>query len=458
MSFSNFAFSSAPQRFGSFADDDESSEGGENTNMSMDAFCDLLLKQKVSENNQSTLYKILPLVYPYLTTTDILACANVNTRFHQLSDIIWKEPDFNKFSYVHDALFMFNKFLAQVQKTRPTTLSKIQSLDLFNIQETLYDQVNPNFFRIIVQYCHNLRRLDLSNAEFLSHKSLPKDYWSLPQVTVLNLSNCSQVNDDMIVNIARGCRQLIRVTLDNLSRLKGKGLAGLAAECDQLEYVSARFNTSMEDQALTALAKFRHIRLHSLDLTGCTKLTSVGFEILARYCAHLTSLSLSQTSCQLAELRKFICILRNTRVLDISGCKNLLKDEIADWIWNSEFHQLKELTMDTSIANAIVHKSQIQLVDATIRQVTVLTLINLPERTPISYLYELLTVFPYLEHVSFKRAYFETDFMLGTYRTPSPEDEEYITDANIERFNYSQSHVHVAMIKEREDNGNLLNW
>ncbi|KAG2213960.1 hypothetical protein INT47_001230 [Mucor saturninus] len=419
---------------------------------SMDEFCNLLSQPPI----ESKLYRIIPLVYPYLSTVDILVCASASSTLNHVFDYVYNKPNFQKLSYIHDALFMFNKFLFHLPKIREKNLSKIEALDLSNIQETLYDPVNPNFFRILVQYCRKLLILDLSHSDFFMHKSLPKHHWQLPHLTVLNLSDCSQVTDEMLVSIARSCRAITHVALDNLTRHKGQGLAAFASDCDSLTSVSVRFNTAMEDQALTALAKFRHIRLFTLDLTGCKKITSVGLTMIARYCAHLTRLSLSQTVCTLIELRKFICILRSTHVLDISGCKQLDKNQVANWICNSQFLKLKEITMDTSIANAIVQFQGKNNNATTVPHVTNLTLTQLAEHTPMSCLYELLTVFPSLERVSFQRAYFETDFMLGTYRAPSPEDEAYITDANLERYNRTQTGVHAVMLKEEDQN--LLHW
>jgi hypothetical protein len=264
----------------------------------------------------------------------------------------------------------------------------------------------------------------------------------------------------MIVIIARACRALVQVRLDGLEKHKGKGLACLAAECDRLESVSVRYNTSLEDQAIVALAKFRHIRLLELDLTGCTKLTPAGFEMLARYAAFLTYISLSKTSCRIEELRRFVCFNNRTLSLDISNLKACQHGALAEHIWNSHWKELLDLTMDTATATALVKLSRNHLVDANIRQVIRITLTNLPEHTPMAYLYQLLNLFPNVKHITFIRSYFETDFMLGSYRTPSPTEEQCITDSELEKFNKSQCKVLASVVREREDNVDcsFLNW
>ncbi|KAL9555341.1 hypothetical protein MBANPS3_002404 [Mucor bainieri] len=421
-----------------------------------------LIKQHYTEKS-SKFYRVFPILLPYIHYTDIPTCALLNSSYNLLiKDELWNSPRFDKIAYIHDALYVFNNFLAHLPRVHTSTASRIHQLDLQPIQESLYDRVNPKFMQIIVQHCTHLEALHLEKAEFFNAKSLPRGLWALPHLTYLNLSFCPHVNDEMLVLMARACRQLTRVTLDGLGKHKGQGLAAFAAECDQLSSVSVKSNTAIEDQAIIALAKFRHIRLLELDLTGCTKLTSVGFTMLARYAAHLKTLSVAQTSCKLDDIRKFSCIHHFTESLDISRLKQINHEKLAKWIWESNYQKLRTFTMDAATATALVKLSQQphHLLDTSIREVTHLQLMDLPEHTPMSYLHQLMNLFPRLTHIIFVRAYFETDFLRGMYRTPSPEEESSITDAQLDIFNKSQRQVIATVIREREDNVdcNLLNW
>ncbi|KAK4515840.1 uncharacterized protein ATC70_010798 [Mucor velutinosus] len=421
-----------------------------------------LIKQHYTEKS-SKFYQVFPILLPYIHYNDIPTCALLNSSYNLLvKDTLWNNPRFDKIAYIHDALYIFNNFLKHLPYIQTSTASRIHQLDLQHLQESLYDRVNPKFLQIVTQYCTHLSTLNLEKAEFFNAKSLPKGTWALPHLTHLNLSYCPHVNDEMIVVIARACRQLTQVALDGLTKHKGQGLAGLAAECDQLSSISVKFNTAMEDQAIIALAKFRHIRLLELDLTGCTKLTSTGFSMLARYAAHLTTLSITQTNCKLDDIRKFSCIHHFTESLDISRLKQVNHERLAVWIWESNYQKLSTLTMDATTATALVKLSQQphHLLDTSIREVTNLKLMDLPEHTPMSYLYQLTSLFSRLTHITFVRAYFETDFLRGMYRTPSPEEESSITDAQLDVFNKSQLQITATVVREREDNVdcNLLNW
>lgn len=423
-----------------------------------------ILAQNLGQPHQHKIYKILASLTPYLSISDLVTMSMLNSTFNEaVNGIIWKAPKFQKLAYIHDSLYMFNKFIKHVSTVQPSTAKQVQKIDLNKMEESLYERVNPQFFKVLVNHCaEGLEHLDLSRTDFFNARSLPPHTWTLPNLTFLNVSYCSQVNDDMLIKIARGCRNLVQIRLDGLPRHKGQGLACFAAECDKLTSVSVRYNTAMLDESIITLAKFRHVRLLELDLTGCTKVTPVGLDFLARYCAHLQYLSLAQTSCQLQQLKKFICIPNNTKSLDISDLKACEAEELTKWMWESTFKKLVDITIGMTTAIELVKLYQGQLVDTHKRFKTVkrIVLTNLQERTPWTHFVKLLEMFPNATYVTFVRAYFESDFMLGTYRTPSPEAEESITDFKLQSFNLSQSKVVATVIREREDNldTSLLNW
>ncbi|CAO3699930.1 unnamed protein product [Rhizopus stolonifer] len=253
--------------------------------------------------NKKTLLTVFSYIIPHLSRQDIITCNLINSSFYQLTcDTIWSQPRFDE-TYIHNELYMFNRFLSSLPSLSSSTLAKIKTLDLSSIQETLYERVNPDFFRLLVKHCPHLCSLNLSHGSYFSKQSLPTS-WSLPQLTLINLSDCSHVTDDLLVTMARSCRQLSTVLLDQLPQLQGHGLAALAAECD-LDRVQVAHNRSMKDEGLVALAKFRHIHLRHLDLTGCTSLTPLGLKCLARFCIHLQKFSMA--GCRLDESLPLVC-------------------------------------------------------------------------------------------------------------------------------------------------------
>ncbi|KAI9485847.1 MAG: hypothetical protein EXX96DRAFT_546714 [Benjaminiella poitrasii] len=437
---------------------------------------------------QSKFYKVFPLIKYNLEPNDLLTCALLNSSFNEIvSDIIWKEPNFDKFAYIHNSLYIFNKFLSRLHSLRKSTASKIIKIDLSKIEESLYDRVNPHFFKLLVQYCsEGLQLLDLSNAEYFTSRSLSfTQSMILPNVAYLNLSYCPNVNDDMLIEIARLCPQLKQVRLDGLIKHKGRGLAALAAKCEQLESVSVQDNTFLQDEAVVALAKLRHIRLIELDLKGCTKVTSVGFDFLARYAAHLKYLSLSQTSVKLEQLNNLACLndYRHTvQSLDVSSIKHCSHQELAAWICNT-FKPLSSvikscpfdtsllnLTMDMDTVKALIDMSEknkyrdLSTSNIKLPEVKCLTLVNLSDKINVNYLYKISTLFPDVNHLIFTRPYFEADdLLLESYSNDKPfsnEENEFITESILRQFNLKQNKVLATITHgtEHKKRYNFVQW
>ncbi|KAI7902433.1 uncharacterized protein BX663DRAFT_511032 [Cokeromyces recurvatus] len=437
---------------------------------------ELQLANSISVNNtiqlyiaqrQNKLYRVFPLIKNKLTIKDLLTCALLNSSFYEIvSNDIWKEPNFSKLAKIHNSLYIFNRLLSQLHLLRKVTASRVKKIDLSIIEESLYESVNPRFFQLFIDYCsEGLQSLNLSNANYLNKRSLPSSNWTLPNLFYLNLSYCSNVDDDMLIIISRACRQLNKVKLDGLLKHKGQGLAAMATDCDQLKSVSVQYNTYLEDKAIVALAKFRHIRLLELDLTGCIKLTSVGFNALARFAAHLRYLSLSQTSCDLNQLSQFSCLnhyRRTVQSLNVSKLKYCSHNNLSAWIWHicrsaTLSSSLVDLTMDMATAIALVINTTVT--DNSLPTVTHLTLIDLPEKTQINYLYKILNLFPHVIHISFIRSNFEATYSLFEAHMNDMDslNKEYITDDTLHRFNLKQNKVLANIIYGKGDS-NLLQW
>ncbi|KAI8980355.1 hypothetical protein BDB01DRAFT_710461, partial [Pilobolus umbonatus] len=238
------------------------------------------------------LYAVIPLVFPYLSYRDIYRCLVVNHNISNLcTDYLWEEPKFDQ-SSIHDTLYVFNKFIQSLpKKNKQNTVKRLRIVD---IEEGLYERIEPNFFQWIVNYCPQLESLTINNIESFSMRSLRiQNIWYLQELTYLDLSGCVQVTDEVLIKIACGCHALIEIKLDRLPKHTGRGLAKFADTCDALKSISVQNNTSLSDEGIAAIAKFGKIKLRELDLTGCQKITKSGFESIAKWNVLLTRLSLS---------------------------------------------------------------------------------------------------------------------------------------------------------------------
>ncbi|KAG0745552.1 hypothetical protein G6F29_004155 [Rhizopus arrhizus] len=390
--------------------------------------------------NKTTLSSIFTHVLPHLNRQDIVICSLLNRNFYHLTfDWIWKSPEFNQISYIHSGLYMFNRFLLLLPSFRSSTLNKIRSIDLSDIQETLYERVHSEFFKLLIRHLPNLSHLNLSHALFFSNHSLPSEKWCLPNLCELDLSDCPNVTDEMLVTLARGCRRLSTLKINHLSRHKGRGLAAFAAECDHLESVSVSQNPWMGDEGLIALAKFRHIHLRHLDLSGCPSITSVGLDFIVRYCVHLQSFSLADGIVWNDRLN---CKL--TETLDLSRLPD--PHSIARWLSRASLACLTMLSIDFQVLLSAARLNT--------PKVVTLTLTQAPERIPVSFLSHLCLQLPNLKHLIIEKESSRHEFLLMDGKAKEETIEE-----SIKTMNWTQKRVFVELrIKSVEDQLNLLEW
>jgi len=97
----------------------------------------------------------------------------------------------------------------------------------------------------------------------------------------LNLSECSAISDEAVKIIASGCHILLYLNLSH-TEITDQTFRSLGRHCHFLQYLSIAYSKQFTDRAFTFIANGRGCRkLAHLDITGCTQLTSVGFEAMA---------------------------------------------------------------------------------------------------------------------------------------------------------------------------------
>ena len=81
--------------------------------------------------------------------------------------------------------------------------------------------------------------------------------------------------------ITSGCHILLYLNLAH-TEVTDQAFRSLARHCHFLQYLSVSYAKQFSDRAFTYLTSGRGCRkLAHLDITGCTQLTSVGFEAMA---------------------------------------------------------------------------------------------------------------------------------------------------------------------------------
>ncbi|KAI8147940.1 hypothetical protein BJV82DRAFT_507134, partial [Fennellomyces sp. T-0311] len=236
-------------------------------------------------------------IVEHLHGATLAQCALVSRHFNNVCNKrMWRAPSFRD-GYLYGALHLFNRFIDLLPHVRPQVGQLVTQLNLSEIEESLYENVRPHFFEYLIRYTPNLQILNLSKTSFFSTSSLsniPRN--ALPHLRALDLSFCDHISDELLVALAPALPRLQYLRLDSLGTGAGGGERGLAAfadVCDELSSVSVRYNSTITDGSLTALAKFGKIRVKEVDLTGCDNVNDIGMAAMARFNINIQYLSLA---------------------------------------------------------------------------------------------------------------------------------------------------------------------
>ncbi|KAF7727629.1 hypothetical protein EC973_007287 [Apophysomyces ossiformis] len=407
---------------------------------------------RLPRRSTDRLCKVIRLLWPYLSKQDQVQCANINSMCRRaMSPAIWHHPTFHD-GRLHDALHLFNRFidlLPDLTFVRPF----IYELDFSGIEESLYDRAHPYFFRHLVWFTPNLRKLTMRKVSFFgphSLRGLPSDHsWRLSNLRELDLAYAEHITDHLLVTLATALPNLQRLRLDGINTDVDKGVAAFAYQSDQLRSISLR-ECAVQDTGLTALAKFRKIELKELDLAGCRKISTAGLAMVGKYNIKLHYLSLARTPCNAETLEGFRIGLANyLQYLDVSGCKLLDResDRVARCLSGAK---LVHLVISMAVAKALVRLNQEQLIPSVSSYpLAFLEVDGLPEHTPMVFLDQLIQVFPQVKQITLHREYYESDFMGGYLSGATAAAQEEITESAVEKFNHRQR-VLVILANKRE--------
>ncbi|KAI8332022.1 hypothetical protein BC941DRAFT_437265 [Chlamydoabsidia padenii] len=430
------------------------------------------------------------LVLPHLVREQLeqlqLTCQTMDSLVRHY---IWYRPSFHRHP-TYDPLTVFQRFLTHLPHLRPITQETIQELCLSPMEEFLYDRVPKHFFTTLTQYIPNLRSLNLSRSTFFS--SLPQHPWRWQHLTSLDLSFVEHLSDPLLVQLAVFLPSLCLIRLDG-TRVN-HGVGQLAHHCDHLSSLSLKKITTLSDEALVALAKFRSIHVAELDISECRQVSSLGLEVVARYCVHLSWLGMAHTPVSLATLRRWDH--RFWKYLDIAYCTRLHEDILLHHQQQQPEDRMDKYYGDIlaassstqvtksppSLYNLIIRAPQLEhlslsmpviqhlltvhsqqptnkLIDVdgdfntgpSVSKVNRLTIHELPEHTPLSTLDDLITLFPKLQHLKLVRGYYETDYMHLSF-SPGDDDKSNntITEETITTYQPISTLVSVVLEQQRD--------
>ncbi|CAB4373227.1 unnamed protein product [Rhizophagus irregularis] len=382
-------------------------------------------------------------VFSYVEPRDLYICALVNIEWNQYATSkLWRYPKFGTGSTT--ALQSFQRFLIILPNiAREQTRLCVITIDVSEVQETLYDAVDENWLGIAVLRCPNLKELIIRDVSFLSTISIRKlCYMKVSNnfIEKLDLTGAKSITESTMKALVQNFPELKHIILDNCSGAADGSVSQIAYFCHNLEHVNlANSRSSLTDVGLFALAKFEKQKLKSIDLTASTKVTDNAIIAMATHCTKLVSINFS--NCVLITiqgLEKLIASNKNTlEQLIIHNMKSIpdLTYPFLELLTN-HCSQLTTFSFTfTSIANIKI-EFLVDIFDK-FQNLRELVLYYVPEHTPNLFIWKLIEKCKSLKEIKIYRTSYESDFILGGYTKVLETACGGINQPAVEEFNFS---------------------
>ncbi|XP_054783339.1 F-box/LRR-repeat protein 3-like [Prosopis cineraria] len=145
-------------------------------------------------------------------------------------------------------------------------------------------------FILIGQRCHSLKDLDLTDNE-IDDEGL-KSISSCAGLSNLKLGICLNITDRGLSYVGKCCSKLKELDLYRSTGITDSGISGIARGCPELVMINAAYCTAITDSSLLSLSQCS--KLKTLEIRGCTLVTSIGLAAIANKCKLLTCLDIKK--------------------------------------------------------------------------------------------------------------------------------------------------------------------
>jgi len=191
------------------------------------------------------------------------------------------------------------------------------------------------------------RRIDTSLVETLvlgvndsngCHKTdIVIDTWfrsfenKFPNLLSLTLTDCSNITDLSVSEVARRCSKLHTLTLTGCGNITDLSVSEVARRCSKLHTLDLQGCWKISDLSVSKVAR-RCSKLHTLNLQGCWKITDLSVSEVARRCSKLHTLNLSSYGSYVTDLSVSEVARRCSKLhtLDLEGCWKITDASVSE--------------------------------------------------------------------------------------------------------------------------------
>jgi hypothetical protein len=204
------------------------------------------IHQQVSQDQSFLPTSLLAYLLTFVPLTTLVECSRVNRHFYMATiKVLYTRPVLD---VRYGSPFTRFRSLLRALGTLPDHLRvQIRDLDLYHVEETMYDTLPVTWLRHLVQHCPALTSLRLSEKN-----------------TFLSLSSVRQLTPGALASLRR-------LTLDRVETLSGVGLATLLSATSRLEELQLINCAAADRNGLAAVAKYTAATLRRLALIDCKR-------------------------------------------------------------------------------------------------------------------------------------------------------------------------------------------
>ncbi|KAJ3684117.1 hypothetical protein LUZ61_013281 [Rhynchospora tenuis] len=191
------------------------------------------------------------------------------------------------------------------------------SASLVSLSMESCTKVTCEGFRLIGRHSPKLEELNLTDTD-LDDEGL-RSLAQCRNMTSLKIGICLKITDQGLIQIGRSCPRLQELDLYRSIGITDKGVSEIARGCSNLETICMSYCTSISDESLKCLSHCA--RLNTLEIRGCSLVSSVGISAIAARCCNLSKLDIKKcyeiNDAAMLSLAQFS---HNLRQINLSYC------------------------------------------------------------------------------------------------------------------------------------------
>lgn len=229
--------------------------------------------------------------------------------------------------------------------------------NLTNLNLSNCSEISDVALWAIAKHCPRIQHLVLSCCDKITNIGLRSLSLRCSELLYLDFTNCYILNDLGLASIACGCFKLKSLNLTNCYNITDSGVGKVVKSCQLLEILNLHCCHNVGefgDHGLKEIATYcKHLKY--LDLVKCKHVSDNGLSMITTNCTKLETLKLSNCDGVTVNGLRYLCKnLSNLKTLILSGCQLLHDSDFQVFhqsVFKDEITSL-DISYNSTLSNA----------------------------------------------------------------------------------------------------------